>query len=365
MTYRISVPLTSVVLRVPRICLSSSIGRFWRPCVAKRPLSTSQPNNGLLGSLEEETIRGYKAEDYYPVSIGQTFRNQYKVVGKLGYGSASTVWLCRSLQAQGDYVTLKVYINNSKNQRELPICRHINSLSSEHPGREHIRKLLDSFEIEGPHGKHTCLVYEPLGNSLGELSLLADGALEAHIIRQTMRPILTALQFLHAEARVIHTGGRLTPKSLDYTADLFKDLQPNNILLGIHARSILAEFEQEELREPSPRKELPDRTIYVSRPMPLAKGWPSLSDFSEARFGGSEHTDLVMPNVYRAPEVILDMPWSYPVDRWAFAMVVSSSIYKSQGNSSDAMMIRFGIFLNRSGSLQLKMNMDNTQRFTI
>lgn len=108
-----------------------------------------------------------------------------------------------------------------------------------------------------------------------------------------------------------------------------QDLQPNNILLGIHDNSILAEFEREEQREPSPRKELDDRTIYVSRPMPLAKGWPSLSDFSEARFGGVEHTDLVMPDVYRAPEVILGMPWSYPIDIWAYAMVVSSKRYAS------------------------------------
>ncbi|KAM3416881.1 hypothetical protein BST61_g8469 [Cercospora zeina] len=255
--------------------------------------------------IEEETVRGYKAKDYYPVRIGQTFHGQYQTIGKLGYGSASTVWLCRDLQTQAGYVVLKVYINSSKQHRELSICRHINNVSSEHPGREHVRKLLDSFEIEGPHGTHICLVYEPLGNSLGELSLLADGVLEAQIIRQTLRPILTALDFLHSEARIIHT-----------------DLQPNNILLGIHDNSVLAEFEREEQQDPSPRKETDDRTIYVSRPMPLAKGWPSLSDFSEARFGDVEHTDLVMPDVYRAPEVILGMSWSYPIDIWAFAMVL-------------------------------------------
>lgn len=27
-----------------------------------------------------------------------------------------------------------------------------------------------------------------------------------------------------------------------------------------------------------------------------------------------------MPDVYRAPEVALDMPWSYPIDLWGFAM---------------------------------------------
>ncbi|KAF2215355.1 hypothetical protein CERZMDRAFT_110054 [Cercospora zeae-maydis SCOH1-5] len=230
--------------------------------------------------IEEETVRGYKANDYYPVQTGQTFNGQYRTVGKPGYGSASTVWLCRDLQNQAGHVVLKVYINNSEQHREPSVCRHISNVSSEHPGREHVRKLLDSFEIEGPHGKHICLGYEPLGNSL-------------------------ALDFLHTEAGIIHT-----------------DLQPNNIILGMHDNSILAEFERGEQQDPSPRKETDDRAIYVSRPMPLAKGWPSLSDFSEARFGNVEHTDLVMPDVYRAPEVILGMSWSFPIDIWAFAMVL-------------------------------------------
>jgi serine/threonine protein kinase len=30
-----------------------------------------------------------------------------------------------------------------------------------------------------------------------------------------------------------------------------------------------------------------------------------------------------MPDVYRAPEVVLDMPWSYPIDIWSLGMVVS------------------------------------------
>ena len=56
--------------------------------------------------------------------------------------------------------------------------------------------------------------------------------------------------------------------------------------------------------------------------MPLSKGAPLLCDLSEARFETSSSVDLVMPDVYRAPEVVLGMPWSYPIDLWAFAMTV-------------------------------------------
>lgn len=101
------------------------------------------------------------------------------------------------------------------------------------------------------------------------------------------------------------------------------DFQPNNALLGIHDSSAFDKFVARATEIPPPRKELPDRIIYMSQPMPLTKGLPFLTDFSEARFGDSAHTDLIMPNVYRAPEVILGMKWSYPVDTWSFAMTVS------------------------------------------
>jgi len=48
--------------------------------------------------VEEETIPGYFATRYYPVRIGQVFRNRYQVVGKLGFGITSTVWLARDLK---------------------------------------------------------------------------------------------------------------------------------------------------------------------------------------------------------------------------------------------------------------------------
>jgi hypothetical protein len=33
--------------------------------------------------IEEGTLPGYKAEDYYPVKFGQVFKDRYNVIGKL------------------------------------------------------------------------------------------------------------------------------------------------------------------------------------------------------------------------------------------------------------------------------------------
>lgn len=43
--------------------------------------------------VEEETSSGYNPKRYYPVKLGQVLHERYRIIGKLGFGSASTVWL--------------------------------------------------------------------------------------------------------------------------------------------------------------------------------------------------------------------------------------------------------------------------------
>lgn len=48
--------------------------------------------------LEEEKFNDYKKGIYYPVNIGDIFALKYQVLGKLGFGVTSTVWLACDLQ---------------------------------------------------------------------------------------------------------------------------------------------------------------------------------------------------------------------------------------------------------------------------
>ncbi len=43
--------------------------------------------------IEEETIPGYDAKQFYPANPGDTLHGRYKLLAKLGWGSFSTVWL--------------------------------------------------------------------------------------------------------------------------------------------------------------------------------------------------------------------------------------------------------------------------------
>lgn len=100
------------------------------------------------------------------------------------------------------------------------------------------------------------------------------------------------------------------------------DLSPNNIHLGLTDSSLLLDMEKEELEQPSYRKILPDRTIYMSRTMPITGGMPNICDFGAARIG-TRHSGDVMPGQYRAPEVIMDMEWDSKIDIWALGLTVS------------------------------------------
>lgn len=53
--------------------------------------------------------------------------------------------------------------------------------------------------------------------------------------------------------------------------------------------------------------------------MPVKTGLPVLCDFGEARVG-DKHRGDVMPGIYRAPEVILDMEW---IVNWIFGQSAS------------------------------------------
>ena len=48
--------------------------------------------------IEEEAYDAISKPRYYPVQIGDTIESKYQIVGKLGYGLGSTVWLANEFR---------------------------------------------------------------------------------------------------------------------------------------------------------------------------------------------------------------------------------------------------------------------------
>ncbi|RAH58553.1 CDK4/6 [Aspergillus piperis CBS 112811] len=267
----------------------------------------SQSTHPLLDpteKLEEETLPWYSPERYYPVRLGEIFQSRYQVVGKLGYGGYSTIWLCRDLCQRSKYVTLKVFeCNSTEAQREISAYNHLNSLDvPDHAGAKLIRRALGSFQIASEKGTFECLIHPPLGMSMHGFRIqLRARVLPENIVKLTLMHILLALDYLHMEAGFVHT-----------------DIREKNIMMGIEDPSILSHFEEEERSNPSPRKFAGDREIYTSRKLRITKqhGRPTLCDFGQARFGSSFYSGDIQPYIYRAPEVILRLPWNEKVDIW-------------------------------------------------
>lgn len=89
-------------------------------------------------------------------------------------------------------------------------------------------------------------------------------------------------------------------------------------MFGIDDDAVFENFERQEFESPCPRKAADGRFIYVSRELdvPQRLGPPVLCDFGSAVSYQNENTKDVQPALYRAPEVILELPWSYKIDIW-------------------------------------------------
>ncbi|QKX62240.1 uncharacterized protein TRUGW13939_09399 [Talaromyces rugulosus] len=228
--------------------------------------------------VEEEELPDYQADRFYPVRLGEVFQNRYQILAKLGYGSSSTTWLARDLGAHR-YVALKVYVHTSLVHRELPFYHHIApriANGNSHKGQENIRRMLDSFDVVGPHGKHVILVFEPAQMSLRDMKLVfrPDG-FDEDFVRGAITELLQAVDFLHSHGEVVHT-----------------DIHPGNMLLGVQDNNLLKALEEKEFSSPVPRKPISEsssRTIYLSRLMRPKEGPMLLSDFGEVRIGPGPH----------------------------------------------------------------------------
>ncbi|KAK8112337.1 kinase-like protein [Apiospora kogelbergensis] len=272
-------------------------GRAWKPIAFSNSNFARIP---LEEKIEEELFPDYLASRYYPVRIGEILRDRYQIVGKLGFGATSTVCGRR-------HVALKLFVNSESMgkqlEHELSMYRRISTSAAKHPGREAVRNLLDSFNVSGPDGFHRCLVHPPLWESTQTfLHRNPVRRLPSPVLAFILRRLFLALEFLHVECQMIHT-----------------DIKVDNIMFGINDDSVFTAFEEQELHEPSPRKLVDDgRAIYLSRELQMPKDWgaPVLCDFGSAIIDDREHLEDVQPDIYRAPEVILEAPWSNQIDIW-------------------------------------------------
>lgn len=66
------------------------------PSPPRQYLNVKFPLTNPSEKVEEEN---FGIERYYPARIGDVLSSRYQIVGKLGFGKSSTVWLAQDLQS--------------------------------------------------------------------------------------------------------------------------------------------------------------------------------------------------------------------------------------------------------------------------
>ena len=115
---------------------------------------------------ESEDLENYEPGGFHPVHLSDVYDGRYKVVHKLGLGGFSTVWLARDT-VTNRWVALKVIV-----ARESPTYEARSTIAS-HPsivGSRLFAVADGRFWIDGPNGRHLCLVFPVLGPNLAKLS---------------------------------------------------------------------------------------------------------------------------------------------------------------------------------------------------
>ncbi|KAJ8497779.1 hypothetical protein OPV22_008331 [Ensete ventricosum] len=207
------------------------------------------------------------AEGYYSYRFGEVLDGHYEVVAAHGKGVFSTVVRARDLKAgKGDpeEVAIKIIRNNETmykaGQDELVILKKLAGADPE--DKRHCVRFLSSFKYRN----HLCLVFESLHMNLRE------------VLKKFGRNIGLKLTAVRAYAKQLF----IALKHLRNCGVLHCDIKPDNMLVN-EAKNVL-----------------------------------KLCDFGNAMFAGkNEITPYLVSRFYRAPEIILGLPYDHPMDVWS------------------------------------------------
>lgn len=264
---------------------------------------------------------------YHPTRLGDEFScGRYRVVHKLGYGSFSTVWMARD-HTEERYVSLKVITAAaSMSSSEANIRDHLRRSNLDHPGRSFVSSLLDDFWIDGPNGRHQCLVSELVGSTLLEAKEASKtGMLPLEVGRAITPQLALGLDYIHSHGILhgdLHTTN-ISFKLPDIDAWTIERIHES---LGKPRTNPVLHLDDQSLGP-----EVPPYTVesaQFSCPHLLSQYEEGLTrqirimDFEEASFSNEERAKSHTPNLLRSPEAFFGESIGLPADIWAAACTI-------------------------------------------
>jgi len=245
------------------------------------------PGQGKVGEMEcfylpiitKSQKTGFEPTKDLVLKPGSVFANNYLVQGELGSAAFSTAYRCIDLSSEEDEegyqdeVCLKV-IKNTKDYFDQSIdeIKILQLLKDTDRVQENNVVEMKSFFY---HREHLVIVTELLRQNLYEFGKsIRESRGPAYFTRQRLshitRQCLIALKFVH-ELGLMHC-----------------DIKPENILLGSYSRAIV-----------------------------------KVIDFGSSSFVTDRQSSYIQSRSYRAPEVILGLPYGGKIDMWSLGCVLA------------------------------------------
>ncbi|KAF2461940.1 kinase-like domain-containing protein [Lineolata rhizophorae] len=243
-------------------------------------------------------VKDSKVDDddgHYIVTPEADLTDRYKIVKLLGQGTFGKVVEAVD-RRRNTKCAIKVIRSVQKYRDASRIeLRVLSTLASnDNQNRNKCIHLRDCFDFRN----HICIVTDLYGQSVFDfLKSNQFVPFPSTHIQGFARQLFTSVAFLH-DLNLIHT-----------------DLKPENILLVNNSyqtftynRSIPSSSTANQ-RHARHRKVLLDPEI-------------RLIDFGSATFNEEYHSSVVSTRHYRAPEIILNLGWSYPCDIWSIGCIL-------------------------------------------
>lgn len=90
---------------------------------------------------------------------------------------------------------------------EYKTYKLVTETDPDHLGYKHCVALQDRFVAESQHGPHVCFVTEPLGTTLDALRReQPNRVFSVPVVKKITKQTLLALDYLHRECKMVHTG---------------------------------------------------------------------------------------------------------------------------------------------------------------
>lgn len=229
-----------------------------------------------LGTMKKHRPRSFPGNDnygyddnnhHYKTIVGDHLAYRFEIRAVFGKGAFGQVVRCfdHKLKRQ---LALKIVINTAQMHEqgriEVAILQHLNGLDQEM--KIPIVRNYDSFVFRG----HVCATFEIMGLNLYEYSRsIRFQPCTQRQIHSLAKNMLLGLQFIHSN-NVIHC-----------------DMKPENVLLKAGS------------------------TMNCS-----------IIDFGSSCFKGRQKYEYIQSRFYRAPEVILGIPYGPPIDIWSFGCII-------------------------------------------